>query len=136
MTIEPSRGKSRTSQAQNETLTLSSWRSSAQLPQVIDVERQAAAEDGDDQAEADDDLAGGDHHHDHGEDLPLAVADHAAEGDEGEVAGVQHQLEAEEDHQGAAADQDPDRAGGEEQGREDDEPLGRHGERDTPSSRF
>src|SRR3954447_8709549 len=126
MTIEPSSGKSRTSQAQNETLTLSSWRSSAQLPQVVDVERQAAAEDGDDQAQADDDLTGGDDHHDHGEDLALAVADHAAEGDQRQVAGVQHQLEAEEDHHRAAADQDADCSGGEEEGGKDDEPLGVH----------
>src|SRR5690348_18014696 len=56
--------------------------SSAQLPQVVDVQRQTAAEDRDDQAETDDDLAGGDHHHDHREHLTLLVADHAAEGED------------------------------------------------------
>src|ERR1044072_1312938 len=102
------------------------WRSSAQAPQLVDVERKAAAEEGDDQAEPDDDLAGGDDHHDDREDLPLLIADHAAEGDQGEVAGVQHQLQAEQDHDRAAADQQAHRAGGEEQAGEDDVPLDAH----------
>ncbi len=96
-------GSSRTSQAQ---VVGAHPRSSLS---VVDVERQLAAEDRDDQAEPDDDLAGGDDHHDQGEDLALLVADHAAEGDQGEVAGVQHQLEAEQDHERAAADEDADR---------------------------
>src|SRR5262249_26047240 len=93
-----------------------------QLPQVVDVHRQLAAEDRDQEAEADHDLAGGDDHHHQGEDLTLLVADLTAEGDERQVAGVQHQLEAEQDHDRAAAEQDSDRADREEQAREDDVP--------------
>src|SRR4051794_900379 len=132
ITIEPSSGNSRTSQHQavavmNNSASQAPRSSAAQLPQIVDVERQTAAENGDDQAKADDDLTGGDHHHDHREDLTLLVADHAAEGDEGEVAGVQHQLEAEQDHHRRSPDQDPQDAGGEEQGRQDDVPGDVHG---------
>src|SRR3954452_10694273 len=133
ITIEPSSGNSRTSQHQavavmNNSASQAPRSSAAQLPQIVDVERQTAAENGDDQAKADDDLTGGDHHHDHREDLTLLVADHAAEGDEGEVAGVQHQLEAEQDHHRRSPDQDSQDAGGEEQGRQDDVPGDVHGD--------
>ena len=51
------------------------WRrSSAQLRQLVDVDRQPAAVDRDDQAEADHDLTRGHDHHDQGEDLAVAVA--------------------------------------------------------------
>src|SRR5215210_2915740 len=97
-----------------------------QAPQLIDVQWQPPPVDRDDQAEADDDLAGGDDHHDHREDLPVGVAEHAAEGDEGEVAGVQHQLEAKQDDQRTAPDQHAARPDGEEQRGEHDVPLGGH----------
>ena len=99
-------------------------------PQLIDVERQAAAEDGDDQPQADDHLAGRHDHHDQGEDLPRLVAGHPAEGHQGEVARVQHQLQAEQDDHRAAADQHAAGADREQQRREDDVPLDAH--RDPP----
>ena len=43
------------------------------------------------------DLAGRDDHDDDREDLAVAVAPHAREGDQREVGGVEHQLEAEQD---------------------------------------
>ncbi len=48
------------------------------------------------------DLAGRDDHDDDREDLAVAVAVHAREGDERQVAGVEHQLQAEQDHQRVA----------------------------------
>src|SRR5688572_17092168 len=100
--------------------------SPAQAPQLVDVERQAAAEDRDDQAEADDDLAGCDHHHHQGEDLAVGVADHPREGDERQVARVQHQLEAEQDHQRAAPDQHASGADREQKRGQDEVPLDGH----------
>ena len=46
---------------------------------------------------------------------PTSVAAHAREGEEGEVGGVEHQLDAHEDHQRVAADQHAEHAQAEEQ---------------------
>ena len=48
------------------------------------------------------DLAGGDDHDDDREDLPVAVAPHPREGDQRDVGGVEHELEAQQDHQRVA----------------------------------
>ena len=97
-----------------------------QLPQLVDVDRQAPAVDGDDQAEADGDLAGGDDHHDEREDLAVLVAVRAREGDEREVRRVEHQLEAEQDHERVAAHEHAAGADAEDQRREDEVPLDAH----------
>ena len=68
------------------------------------------------------DLTGGDDHHDQREDLAVAVAPHAAERDQREVARVQHQLEAEQDHQRVAAGHHAGHADAEDERRQDDEP--------------
>ena len=54
--------------------------------------------------------------------MAVLVAVLAGEGDQGEVSRVQHELEAEEDHQGAAPDQHPARADREKERREDQIP--------------
>ena len=51
------------------------------------------------------------------EDLAVLVAEPAGEGDQREVGGVEHQLEAEQDHERAAPDQHAGGADREEQRR-------------------
>src|SRR5215213_4918371 len=100
--------------------------SALELSQLVDVDRQAAAEDRHDQAEADGDLAGRDDHHDQREDLAVAVPVHARERDEREVGGVEHQLDAEQDHERVAPHEHaagPDR---EDQRRDHEVPLHAH----------
>src|SRR5271155_5404400 len=101
MTSVPSRGNNRTSQAKVVALT-GGPRSSLELPQLIDINRKLATVDRDDHAEPDADLASGDGHHDQREDLPVAVAPHARERDEREVGAVEHELEAQQHHEGVA----------------------------------
>ena len=69
----------------------------------------------DDQAEPDDDLGRGDGHHGEREDLAVAAAVVAREGDQGEVRAVQHDLEREQDDQRATPQQHAERAGREEE---------------------
>ena len=97
-------------------------RSPLQLPQLVDVDRQAPAVDRDDQAEADRDLAGRDDHHHQREDLPAHVAVRAREGDQREVGGVEHQLQAEQDHERVAAGQHAAGADAEDQRGDDQVP--------------
>src|SRR6476620_8041920 len=78
-------------------------RSSVELAHLVDVDRDLAAIDRHHEAEADADLAGRDDHHDDRKDLAVAVAPHAGEGDQRDVRRVEHQLEAEQDHERVAA---------------------------------
>src|SRR3954453_7437968 len=107
----PARGMNRQLQARVSTRWLipRSWAGSsslAQRDQVVDVEFRAAPRHGDHQAEADHDLRGRDRHHDQREHLAAGLAVIAGERDQGEVRGVQHQLDGQQDDQRAAADED------------------------------
>src|SRR5207244_3145280 len=73
-------------------------------------------------AEADAHLARGHGHHDWREDLPVAGSPHAREGDQREVRAVEHQLEAQQDHERVAPRHHAERAE-----REDD-----RGDREVP----
>src|SRR5215210_6379834 len=64
--------------------------SASQRGQLVHVEVDALARDRDDQPEPDDRLRGRDHHDGQREDLAVPVAGVAREGEEREVAGVQH----------------------------------------------
>src|SRR5215213_12033985 len=108
--------------------------SALELSQLVDVDRQAAPEDRHDQAEADGHLAGGDDHDDQREDLPVAVAVHARERDEREVGGVEHQLDAEQDHERVAPHQHAGDSDGEDQRRDDQVPLHAHRFGSPPAS--
>src|SRR5919109_1615896 len=114
----PASGKARTSQPYAVALT----RSAPQGAKVVDVEGDPPPVGGDDDAEAHHHLAGGDHHHDQGEHLPVLVAQRAREREQRQVARVQHQLQAEQDHQRTAAQQHAGDADREEQSREDEVP--------------
>ena len=71
-------------------------------------------------------LAGRDDHHDQREDLAVAVAPHAREGDQREVRRVEHQLEAEQDHERVAAREHAGGADAEDQRRDDEVPADAH----------
>ena len=89
----------------------SEWRSSA----VVLARRRKMATT---MPEADDDL-GRRHHQDEEHDrLAADVAEHPGEGHEGQVGGVQHQLDAHEHDQHVAPDQQADGADGEQHGRQ------------------
>jgi hypothetical protein len=74
---------------------------------AVDVDVTPAAEDRDDDGEADRDFGGGDGHDDHRERVTTQIAVHAREGQDGEVAGVEHQLDAHHDDEHVAAEQHP-----------------------------
>src|SRR5437868_2077761 len=76
----------------------------SQHARIVNVERLAVAEDGDDDAKPDCGLGGGDRHHDEDEELARHVAVVAGEGDESQVNGVEHQLDAHEHGDGVALD--------------------------------
>src|SRR5690606_22039650 len=84
----------------------------------LGVERLPMAEQGNDEREADGRLGGGDGHHEEGDDLPVHGALLAAEGHEGQVHRVQHDLDGEQQRDDVAAQEDAGRAEGEEQPRE------------------
>src|SRR5579863_10058458 len=67
----------------------------------------AAAEDGHHDAEAHDDLGGGHHESEEHERLATDVVEHAGEGHEGEVGGVEHELDAHEHDEHVAPDEEP-----------------------------
>ena len=92
-------------------------------PEGVDVERQLAPAHRDDQPEADDDLGGGDGHHGEREDLAVDAAVQARERDQGEVRGVEHDLEREQ-HDQRAAPQEHARRADREEDRGDDEVPG------------
>src|SRR5437763_4090507 len=97
-------------------------RSSAERAELVDVEVEVAARDRDDEPEPDDDLRRGHGHDGQGEDLAGAAPVVARERDQREVRAVQHDLEREEHDQRAAAQEDAERAGGEEEGRDREVP--------------
>ena len=82
----------------------------------------AGTEDGDDDGEADGGLCRGDDHDEEDEDLALYPIPHVGEGDEGEVDGVEHELDRHEDGDDVALDQEGADAGREEEGGEDQVP--------------
>ena len=71
-------------------------------------------------SEPDHDLGRRHHHHEEGGDLAVEVAVLPGEGHERQVAGVQHQLDAHEHHDGVAAREDTHAADREEDRRQDD----------------
>src|SRR6478735_8623724 len=81
-----------------------------QQARVVDRGRATGAEDGHDDRQPDHDLRGGDHHHEEGGHLAVEVAVDAGEGDQREVRGVQHQLDAHEHHDRVAAGEHADAA--------------------------
>src|SRR5688572_24546830 len=86
---------------------------------VVDRGRASGAEDGHDDREPDHDLGSSHHHHEEGGDLSVEVAVLTGEGHERQVAGVEHQLDAHEHHDGVAAREDTHAADREEDRRED-----------------
>ena len=84
--------------------------------EVVDVELAAEPEDLGDQRQADDDLGRGDDDDHEGEDLALLAVEEPAVGDEGDVDGVEHQLDAHEHDDRVAPDQHPERADAEQEG--------------------
>src|SRR5207247_1055483 len=112
LTAKPAAGSSGSSQTRRS----EPWGVRAPSPleqvDVVDAGRRALAEDDHQDAEADDHLGGGHHHDEEGEDLAVEVAGGAGEGEEREVDGVEHQLDAHEHHDGVAAHQHPDHADG------------------------
>src|SRR5215207_230714 len=118
LTANPARGSSGSSQISR--VAPVAFRAPSPLEQVdvVDRDRRALAEDGDEDAEADHDLGGGDHHDEEGQHLAVERAVGLGEGDERQVDRVQHQLDAHEDHDGVAPDQHPGHADGEQDGRE------------------
>src|SRR6185437_15568232 len=83
---------------------------------LIDVQGLSCAEESDDDGKTDGGLRGGDDHDKEDEDLPFDAMPHVREGDEGQVDGVEHQLNRHEDRddvaldeEGANADREQDR---------------------------
>src|SRR5262245_9152229 len=97
-------------------------RSPAQGLQLVDVKGQVATRHRYDQAEPDDHLGRRDRHHGEREDLTGPRALLAREGDQGEVGGIEHQLEREEHDQRAATEQHAERSGREQEGRDREVP--------------
>ena len=63
-------------------------------------------------------LGGGHGDDEEGEHLPGVVQMHAVEGDQGQVDGVEHQLDAHQRHDGVAPHQEANGADGEDHGRQ------------------
>src|SRR5205085_8329583 len=106
ITTVPTSGQSSTSQA-NVVAVMDGPRSPVELVQLVDVDRQPATVDGDDQAQPDRDLARGDHHDDQREYLAVLAAPHACKRHQPQVGPIEHQLQAEQDHEWVAASQYP-----------------------------
>src|SRR6187455_1869631 len=77
------------------------------------------AEEGDDEREADGGFRRRNGHHEKDDDLSVDVAVVTAEGDEGQVHGVQHDLDREQDRDQVAAQEDAGHAEREQYGRDD-----------------
>src|SRR5215217_3732614 len=101
--------------------TRSIIRSPLQQAHVVHVRAATAAVHGDDDREPDDDLGGGHDHREERQDLAVQVAAQPAEGDEGEIHGVQLQLDGHEDHERVLAHEHAHRADREEHRRHDQE---------------
>src|SRR5450759_512368 len=100
--------------------------SPAKLVELVDVDRQLPPVDGDDQPQPDRHLAGRHHHHDQSKDLAVGAAPHAREGDQREIGGIEHQLEAEQDDQWVGPREHAGGADAEDQRRDDQVPADRH----------
>ena len=85
---------------------------------VVDAGRAPRPEDRHDDGEADHDLGRGDDHDEERHDLAVQRAVDPAEGDQCQVRGVEHQLDAHEQHDRVAPDQHPDGADGEQDRRQ------------------
>src|SRR5918996_918835 len=95
-------------------------RSPSKRCQLVDVELGAQPRDGDDEPEADHGLGCCDHHDGEREDLAVSVAELARVRDQDEVAGVEHDLEREQNDERVAPDQNAERAGREEEDGDDE----------------
>src|SRR3954447_11104802 len=89
-----------------------------QQVRVVHGRAPASSEDGHDDGEADDDLGGSDGHHEERHDLAVEAAVDAREGDQRQVHGVQHQLDAHEDDDGVAPHEHTDGTDREQRGGE------------------
>src|SRR5882757_473851 len=86
-----------------------------QQVRVVDRGRASGPEDGHDDGQTHHHFGGSDHHHEERDDLPVEVAVTAGERDEGQVRGIEHQLDAHEHDDRVAPDQHPCRTDGEQQ---------------------
>src|SRR5690348_9502639 len=101
--------------------------SALQQVHVVHLDRVAPAVERDDQGEAHGDFRGGVSHHQEGDGVAAHGAAVAGQGDEVQVGGVEHELDAHEDHQRVAADEHARDADGEQQeGDEEDRVRGSH----------
>src|SRR5690606_7805304 len=100
-------------------------RSSPEQVDLVYVDGDLVAEDGDDDGEADGGLGGGYAHHEEHQDMPGDVAEGLAERHQREVHRVQHQLDGEEDHDGVPAQQHAEHADREEHRAEREVPVER-----------
>ena len=96
---------------------------------LTDVERPTAAENGDQNRQADGSFRGGDHDHEKCRGMTNHVLLLACEGEERQVGGVQHQLDAHEHHQGIAANQNAEHPHAEQDRRENQVMVGGYHER-------
>ena len=92
---------------------------------LVDVECGAGAEDGDDDGQAHSGFRGGDHHDEEDEDLSFDGVPLVGEGHEGEIDGVEHELDGHEDGDEAALDEEADDSKGKQERREDEIPGNR-----------
>src|SRR5579875_172924 len=83
----------------------------------VDRSRPAGTENRHDDGQPDNDFAGGDHHREERHHLPVETAMHPGVGDERQVDGVEHQLDAHEHHDRVAPQEHTGRADGEQQRR-------------------
>src|SRR5687767_14654572 len=93
----------------------SSTTSAFQCRDVVGGGAGAASHERDDDAEADHDLGRGHDEHEEHDRLSADVVEVLGEGDEREVHGVEHQLDAHEHHQGVAPHHQANRTDGEEE---------------------
>jgi hypothetical protein len=84
-------------------------------------------EDGDDDRQTDHDLGGGHHQHEEHRDLTVDQTQRPPGRHEGEVHGVEHQLDAHEHDEGVAPHQDAEQADGEQHRSQGHVPAGSDG---------
>src|SRR5437867_11467513 len=122
LTTKPAKGSSGISQ------TSVSMRASLPAHQVdvVHVGALPLAEDGDDDAESHGGLGSRHGHHEEDEDVSGHGAQLIGIGGESQVDGVEHQLDAHQDHDGVATHEHADRADGEEHGRHQWQERGHH----------
>src|SRR5258707_2485385 len=106
---KPARGSARMSQVRFCMRALA-----LQGVQLVHVDRAASAENRHDDGKADHHLGGGDRQHQEDEHPAVHRVQEARKGHEGQVDGVEHQLDGHEHHERVAADQPTKRTDGEE----------------------